>query len=186
MVKKAPKKDEVAPSKSEVQQQNPLKDFALLMAVPAAIILIVALFTYIPRLLASPDYDFIYASCGTYRCANNFVVREGRVQERDSGYNDSYGYNEEKALYYYDVSEDSSRELTVEDAQVFDVDSTSKSPDGYTLERNRNGSGGFFLFWYDSDSEWELVNGSQKKTVDLVNTGDYYYNDVEFVGWVNP
>lgn len=180
----AKKADKPATSPQKMVKPNPLKDFALLMAIPAAIILIVALFTYIPRLLASPDYDFVYASCDTYSCSGNrYVVRNNTIESRQPNTENEYGYSSDRVLYYHDTSENSSREISLADAQQYSIDSNTRSPDGYKLERS-NSSSGFFLLWYDEDNEWELVNGSQKKTVDLERSSRYYYDDVEFVGWV--
>jgi hypothetical protein len=87
-------------------------------------------------------------------------------------------------MYYYDVSEESSRPLTTEEAQTYRLDSSSRSPDGYVLSRQTSSSSGF-LFWSSGTGRgWMLKNGMFKKNIDLSTQDGYYDSSVKFIGWV--
>lgn len=156
-----------------------LKDLILLFSVPAAIALIAASIVYIPRLLANPTSDFIYASCLEYRCNNTYTVDSAGVVQASSG---TGYYDRDATLHYYDAANDATKSLTLEQAQQYQLNTLSKSPDGYTLMREDSNSG--FLFWVDYDEGWYLKNGAKKKRLPLTSTNAYYSRDVMFLGWV--
>ncbi len=166
-----------------IKRVTPLKDLVLLFAVPIAITLVAAAVIYIPRLLANPSYDFVYSVCNSYQCDDKYYAdSSGTISMRTSEETNSYNYRKEVAtLRYYDVETDSSRSVTLNEAQEFELDVSSKSPDGYTL--SKQGTGGSFL----SDGykeEWMLEDGLKKKKTQL-GTGDSLYSQtITLLGWV--
>lgn len=161
---------------------NHLKDLLLLFAIPAAIAIFAAAVVYIPRLLANPKHDFIYSVCDDYRCSNGYSVNAaGYVAQKYVSSSDYYDHHP-ASLRYYTASNDSTRSLTLEEAKQYGLDSSSKSPDGYTLSRESSSSG--FLFWGDYDEGWYLKNGTKKKKITITNGSPYYSRDVTFLGWV--
>lgn len=158
-----------------------IKDLVLLFAIPIGIAVFVAIAVYSPRLFTNPKYDFIYSVCGNYDCDYDFNVDGSGYVSQYSNQRDYY--NGTSTLRYYNAREDSSRSLTLEEAKRYQLNTSSKSPDGYTLAREESDSG--FLFWSNYDSGWYLKDGAKKKKVELSNNGSYYSRDVKFLGWVN-
>ena len=164
----------------DINKPNHLKDLLLLFGVPIAIAVFSALVIYTPRLLANPEYDFIYAHCPDYGCANTFSVDgSGSITEQSTS-RDYYRGNME--LYYYDVKKDSSKRLDRYQARGYDLDTSSKSPDGYAFIRETSSGG--FLFWDEQNDGWYLKNGAKKKRIDLGINDSYYSSEIKFLGWV--
>lgn len=162
-----------------------LKDLLLLFSVPAGVALLAAAIVYVPRLLAKPGYDFIYAACSSYRCQGEYTVgAQGYVEEKPDPTDRDIYYNDPATeLYYYSTDRDTAKPLTLEQARQYKLDTSLKSPDGYSLTRERTGGG--FLFWEDYSSGWYLKNGAKKKKIELAGNGSYYADGVKFLGWVN-
>lgn len=163
---------------------NQVKDLVLLFAIPIAIAVFAAIVIYVPRLLANPEYDFVYSYCDDYNCRNSFSVDSAGyvIQDYNNSSNLDY-YNRTASLRYYDSSNDSTRSLTLEEAKSYRLNTSTKSPDGYTLDRESSSSG--FLFWSDNNEGWYLKNGAKKKMVELTTNDSYYSQDVSFLGWVS-
>ncbi len=154
------------------QPPRHFKDALLLFIVPIGIIALLIAFLYIPRLFANPVYDFIY--CEGYSCDNRFTVNpSGAIAES----NNPHSY-EMSRLYYYDVERDAMRPLTIDEANRYRLDTSSKSPDGYVLKNTSNGGG--FLFGGGYDNSWSLTKGLISKPVALNSNGE----SDEFIGWV--
>lgn len=159
------------------------RDLILLASIPLALAALLAAIVYIPQALARPSHDFIYATCDSYRCNERPEVRNGRVT-LSLDLDTSFRTNERATLRYYDVDKQSSRALSLEEAQSYKLDNSSRSPDGYVLTRESSSSGGFLFWGSSSGGQWILKNGMYKKHVDLADAGDYYSSNVTFVGWV--
>lgn len=165
-----------------------LKDLLLLFAVPAGIALLAAIVIYTPRLFANPKYDFLYTYCDSYGCRDDyhvdesgFVIYDG-VKSPDDPYNTRD--NGLVAIRYYDVDTDSSKAISLEEAQKYELNTSSRSPDGYTLGQEKSGGG--FLFWGDYEQGWYLKDGPKKKGVNLSISSPSYADHVEFLGWIMP
>lgn len=162
-------------------QQSHIKDLVLLFAIPIAIALFAAIAVYAPRWFANPQYDFVYSFCSDYNCNYDFRVdSSGRVSQYSM--NRDY-FNGISTLRYYSAQDDSTRSLTLEEAKSYQLNTSSKSPDGYSLVRDNNDSG--FLFWGNYESGWYLKNGAKKKNVELSTNSSYYSQDINFLGWIN-
>lgn len=166
------------------KKSSHIKDLALLFAIPVGIALFAAAAIYIPRLLADPKYNFIYSVCDDYRCEDDYSVdATGHiVKEPNDPLNSAYDNGNLATIRYYDTESDSTRSLTLEEAQTYQLDTSSKSPDNYRLAKESTSSG--FLFWGDSDEGWYLKDGAKKKKIELSNSGSYYSRDIKFLGWV--
>ena len=166
------------------------KDLLLLFAAPVSIAIIAAGIIYVPKLLANPTYDFIYSVCGDYVCKDSYSIdSSGQISNRSYNANNNdnlYGGYEENDKYtelrYYDVDKGSSKAISLPEAQAYNLDSASKSPDGYILSLDHKDGG--FLLWGDYSSDWYLKKGAQKKKVEI-SSEDYIYDDqIKFLGWV--
>ena len=163
---------------------SPIKDLLLLFAIPVAVILIAAAVIYLPRLLANPSHDFIYAVCDDYRCKSGYSVDgSGRVTEDTNEEAAKYSFYDQSAqLRYYSASSGATRSITLDDAQSYQLDVSSRSPDGYTLTQEGSSSG--FLFWSSRDDRWYLKDGAKKKPVELITDQSRYSQNIKFLGWV--
>lgn len=160
-----------------------LKDLILLFSIPIGIAAIIAALVYIPRFFANPKYDFIYSLCPDYSCKDHYYVNDlGYVNKDRSDTNEYNYYDRSASLRYYDAESDSTREITLEEASHYRLNTSSKSPDGYTLSSDTSDSG--FLFWGNYDEGWYLKSGSKKKEVELATGRIYYSDSIRFLGWV--
>jgi hypothetical protein len=157
------------------------KDIVLLFAVPIAIAVIAAVVIYAPRLMANPEYGFAYSYCRNYYCKDSYSIdNNGTIKHNINTH--PYTTSQDTAeLRYYDPSTDSTKPITFQEASRLNLDTASKSPDGYELVRDDSSSG--FLFSYNYSNDWYLENGLKKKKISLT-TAEYYSRDVTFLGWV--
>lgn len=164
------------------------REFLLFMSIPVAIIVLVTVAVQLPKWLAHPKYDFIYTSCATYECQTTYaILGNGQLSKAPaSGYDYSAGRNSTADLYYFDTRTGGSRPITLAAANGLSIDTSTVSPDGYTLTHGSGSSGGFLLWDSSSDSAWYLKSGSKKKQVNLAPVNEYYSQDVKFLGWVKP
>lgn len=160
---------------------NHIKDLLLLFSIPLSIVIIAAVIIYLPGLLASPKYDFIYATCDDFGCSNTYSV-ESTSEKITRDKSDSKSPDGESTLRYYDTDTNSNRKISFEQAREYRLDGSSRSPDGYNLVNETSSSG--FLFWRNSDSGWYLKNGAIKKEVELSTVNSYYSRDIKFIGWI--
>jgi hypothetical protein len=158
-----------------------IKDLILLFAVPLLIAVVAAALVYIPRAMAHPTYDFVYSYCREYGCADDYSVDDGRiVQTAPTGGPSISSAN--ATLYYYNISDNSTKSLSYNEAKQYRLNPSSKSPDGYSLEMH-SGYGG--LFGGDDGRGWFLKNGAKQKVVKLSSGADTYSEQIKFLGWVN-
>lgn len=167
----------------KASSNSPLKDLVLLFSIPIAIITIAAAVIYVPRLMANPAHDFIYSVCEEYSCKNRYAVDSaGYITETPPESSEVRYGDGPVQLRYYDVSAEATHSLTLDEARRYRLDTSSKSPDGYTLIRES--SGGNFLFWGGRDTGWYLRDGAKKKKIELSPNESYYSQNIEFLGWV--
>lgn len=168
-------------SNQNIKKPNHLKDLILLFAIPIGITIFAVIAVYVPQLFANPKSDFIYSICNNYSCRHSFNVdSSGYVSQ----YNRSRDYPYDTSiLRYYSAKDDSTKILTLEEAKRYRLNTSSKSPDGYSLAREDGDSG--FLFWGKYKPSWYLKNGVKKNRVELSTDDSYYSQDVKFLGWTN-
>lgn len=147
------------------------RDLLLLISVPLALAGLLAAVVYIPQSMANPTQDFVYQSCASYWCEENYKVRNGSIvpsvkdNTNEEEGDDIYPDRGELELYVYDVSEDSSKPLSDEDARRLSLDDSSRAKDGYELV-NESGAGGSIFGGYEAS--WVLQDGIYRKKVELV------------------
>jgi hypothetical protein len=90
-------------------------------------------------------------------------------------------------LYYYSVTENTSREISLEDAQKLILVAGPSSPDGYNVKYEYNNDGIFELFGGSRDSGYVITKGAGRKNLSGMDTIENYYGGEEFllIGWVN-
>lgn len=152
------------------------KELVLLFSIPLIIFVIALIAMTLPRFLMQPSYDFIYASCPTYSCTDRYIVTNGQLERdfiRSSG-----GASQD--LYRYDTSNDSSQRISLIEAQSYQLDGSSRSPDGYNLSYERSQSAGLFLFYDSTGPQWQLQKQWGSRPVSLEGASW----DIEHIGWV--
>lgn len=158
---------------------NHLKDIALLIFVPITTIILIASIVYIPRLIANPQYDFVYSVCDSYMCSNSYTVDSfGHILESENSKETGLSLT---SLRYFNTKNNSFSIIGSQELNNYNLVNSSKSPDGYTFSGAENINGA--LFFRNSDNGWYLKNGLLNKRLDLVS-GDYY-GDIKFLGWVS-
>jgi phenylalanyl-tRNA synthetase beta subunit len=185
------------------------KNFAILLAfiLPVALIVIVALSTYLPSFFLSTDYNFIYTSCtdGTnhhpYRCDNYLQklhsVVDNKIivnlidpaQDSDNDGIPDINENYTARIFLHDTKKNESREIALEEAQTLTLQSLLTSPDGVTVSSSYDRGADFFLIFDGSSSyDYYLTKGKIKDKLNLINRdGRYYYRDnFRFIGWILP
>ena len=157
--------------------------------IPILMILFVATSIYLPRLFISPHYNFLYASGDYYYNRQQYSVRNGRLVKREIERPKHYNYSPprvESTLYLYDVAKNESKEISFVEAQSLNLDSSSKSPDGFEVVHGRRGDGFFpFFFWSERDySDLYLTGHGVSKKINLQMNASPYYNNFRFLGWI--
>lgn len=185
------------------------KNFAILLAfvLPVAIIVTVALSTYLPSRFLSTHYNFIYSACTdgvnyySYNCDHylqqHYQVQDGKLvinpvdPKQDLNNNGILDINEKYygRLFLHDTQKNESREITPDEARALVLSGLLTSPDGVTVSGNYTGGADFFPFGGSSSTYgYYLTRGKAKSKLNLIQNSDRYYygNNLQFVGWVLP
>ncbi len=175
----------------------------LAFALPFILIFGVVVSIYIPSLFVKTDYNFIYAFCTNqnyYSCDSTlpkkYTVKNGKLVIRDesaapidtnkNGIPDMKEYP--ARLFLHDTKTNTSREITKEEAESLTLRGLLTSPDGASVSGRYDRNGGdFFLFGGSSSYNYYLMQGKGSARLNLIqNSGSYYQNNFEFIGWVIP
>lgn len=180
----------------------------LAFALPVTLIIVVALIAYLPSFFISTKYNFVYVSCvdGTnydpYLCTqtirNSYTVVDGKITltpidpNTDKDKDGILDSNEKHTahIFLHDTQKNESREISLEEAKTFELNSLLTSPDGVTISSNYDRGAEFFLL-FNGGSHYGtyLTKGNAKKELNLINKNErrYYYQDgFQFIGWVLP
>jgi len=184
------------------------KNFVLILAftLPIVLIAILALYTYLPSLAVSTDYNFVYSVCtdGTYfyQCNqylqqrysvvnNKLVVNDiDPAQDSDNDGVPDVNENHTTRLFLHNTAKNESREITLTQAQALNLEGLLTSPDGVTVSGHYD-RGSEFVFLFDRNSSYYgyyLTKGNKRSKLNLVHHDDRYYyrNNFHFIGWVLP
>ena len=178
------------------------KHFVIVLAfvLPVALIIIVALSTYLPSLFLSTDYNFVYSSCTDRQCYNYLQKRYSVVnnklvvndidpaQDSDNDGIPDINENYTARIFYHDTRKNESREITLEKAQILSLNGLLTSPDGVTISSGYDRGADFFFFYGGSSYGYYLTKGKSRSKLNLINRDSrYYYRDnFQFIGWVLP
>ena len=167
------------------------KNFAVLLAfiLPIALIVIVALSTYLPSLFLKTDYNFIYATCSDsghnsyYYCPGylkqkytvvngKLVINEVDVTKLMDLYGRPYPYENQSyssRIFLHDTKKNESKEITSEEAQALNLSSLVTSPDGVSLSSGYdNDTNFFFIFGNGRSYGYDLIKGKSRKKLNLI------------------
>src|SRR3990167_3813581 len=151
--------------------------------IPILLILFVVVSVYLPSLFVKPKYDFVYTTNARYDY--DVKVLDGKISATPR-YNDQYYSGNqyrrtppEPTFFVYDVTADKSKSISLAQAQTYNLDSSNKSPDGFTVGRNESDGYSFFPFFYGSSQRGVYLQGKGLNR----KIQDQYY-DFQFLGWV--
>jgi len=170
------------------------KNLSLILgiSIPILMVLFVIGSIYLPSFFIKPNYNFLYTleisymdyplSEGAYRYSvkNNELIRE-YIDASDK----EKLYISGQELFFYDVAQNVSREISFEEAQKLSLNTNLESPDGFEIVYGSRGEGIFpFLFWsgYDYNSRYIKGHYLSKKLNIQSYTDRYYFFD--FLGWI--
>jgi len=175
------------------------------LALPLLLILLFFLATVVPKSFGSPpQYEMLFTTM-KYDYQNkpdyllDFSVKDQHLMVKAKKNDDKNNNYNAKKLMAYDAKTESAREIAIDTSKLVDgsevileetkdmtIDNASTSPDGYSLQGpNYGGSGllgGLFGGGYNN-SGYRLKKGSIGYKVPNAQN-DYYYNQVQFVGWI--
>jgi len=185
-------------------------NLVLIVGLTLPLLLIVLFFvaTVIPKAFGTPpQYEMLftttrydYQNSGDYQIDfevknQRLVVKSRKVDQKDRGYN-------AKVLMVYDAKNETVREINIDSVKAGDatnnnetvlgetshwtIDTSRVSPDGYSLDgpsyRGGGMVGGMFGGGYHN-SGFRIKKGSIGYKIPDTQ-GDYYYNQVHFIGWI--
>ncbi len=163
----------------------------LAIALPLLLIIIVALWVYIPSWTLSTKYNFIYQSCGVVqypdRCGNRFLVSDGKLIMATP--DEAGNTNVLPRIFLHDTLKNESREIGPAEAQSLMLSELLTSPDGVTVSYKDKYNNDFLFFGGGSTHGYYLTKGKSEKKLNLINENNYYYydrNNAMFLGWVLP
>ena len=88
----------------------------------------------------------------------------------------------------YDIKNNSSHQITLEEASKYSLDPGPSSPDGYNVDYNYGHNGIFEIFGSNkNNNNYYISKGKAKKIlIGLSFNQSYYYNNGAFnlIGWV--
>ncbi len=156
-----------------------IKDLVLLFAIPAGVILFAAMIMSLPRLWANPQYDFIYSACMKYSCNVDYKVNTSGNIIQYGKKNDGNNFSD---LLYYSAKENSVIKIDLKEYKNSRLNTSTKSPDGYSLVRRAGNPG--TLFFEGHPPTFYLQKGVKKKEI---KPSIFFWpvKGIKFLGWVN-
>lgn len=180
------------------------KHMPLIVAItlPVIFVLILALVTLVPNMSIKPQHDFIYTipdeksydyGYDLVRYKNSYDLKDGKIVlkpissapvPRDKALSEVV-YENAPLIYYYDIQNQTSREITFKEAQELTLQKGPSSPDGYTISYDTNHEGIFELFGSENDANYVITKGKGKKTLSGIVFDEMYYRaDLNIIGWI--
>jgi hypothetical protein len=177
------------------------------IALPIAFIGILAVAIMLPSMRMNPQHDFVYVdrnsvdkhSYEPIYFRNEYAVEGDRIVRRPlnvpqqnqalpGGYPyEGYRYEDAPTLYYYSVQDDTTREISFEEAEALAVTPGPSSPDGYTVSYEYNSDGIFELFGSSgSNSGYVITKGTARRSLTGMVTDPNGYGgyDFQLIGWI--
>lgn len=166
------------------------KNISLLvgMAIPIFMILLIASSIYLPSLFApAPKFNFLYVKEDGYGGNHEYDIRNGELAKYEVKYPEHYTPGP-SILFIHDVSANTDREVSFEEAQKLKLDASAKSPDGYEVVYGSSDYG-FFPFFFSGGQDYNAMylkghNTSKKLELQSLSGKRYYYRGRRFLGWI--
>lgn len=179
----------------------------LALVLPIVFVIVLALVILVPNMSVKPQHDFVYMvynqnqaydyyTYGNTLYKNTYDLKEDKIvlkplpliNKDNIVENGTPTINEEAPkMYYYDIKNQTSRELSLKDAQQLSLQKGPSSPDGYTISySNQYDEGIIGLFGSSDKSAYVITKGRGKKELSGITTGNVYYarNEFDIIGWI--
>jgi len=151
------------------------------LSIPVLMIVFITVSIYVPALFIKPNYDFIYSVGRGYCHGYRYTVEYEKVIRKEHEIPATGCHATDiLVLYYYDVSLNTSNEISFQEAQNFNVNNRRMSPDGFEIVGGGYG-GDWFFFGGSSYYDRYLKKGSFSRKI--LSDRSYYYN-FKLVGWI--
>ena len=159
------------------------------LGIPVVMTVLIAAAVVVPRYLTGiedPRYDFLYTVgyAGEYRT----YVEDGRLQREEVNKDkaaQTSPVRPELQFFVHRVRDNTSEQLTFEEATELRLDSTAFSPDGYEIVHGRR-SDFLFPMWSSRDYRTRyLRKGGRAIKLELeIGESFRYGHNMTFVGWI--
>ena len=159
------------------------------LAVPLLMIVLVVISIYVPGLFApAPRFNFIYVTGDDYYQGNQYVVENGRLAKHEIKTPEHYTPGVTR-FFMHNVSSNTSKEISFEDAQQLHLDANITAPDGYEVVYG-NAEYGFFPLFFSGGQDYNSMYlkghySSKKLNLQIPADRSYSYRDhARFIGWI--
>jgi hypothetical protein len=167
------------------------------IALPILFILVISLVIFLPSMSIKPAHNFLYTNenpnnygydnryKNTYEVDSVGHIGLISVPVRNNPYNEPIVYKgDTPPLYLYDVQADTTRQVSLDEANAMQYVRGPSSPDGYTVTYSRSNDGILEIFGSSRDEGYMITKGNGQKRLSGLQTTQYYYGDLNLVGWV--
>lgn len=171
------------------------------LALPVILVVLIAGALWIPRASADPQYDFVYLVDGNHyvdECTvftiidGTFVIKDKVVRpspekytEIDRLFQQQKCFTDDVVFYVHDVSENVSKEISLEELQKIKLDDARVSPDGFTLMGRYRDNGIFDIFGGRGGYETYLEKDGVRLVMNIVGYEGYYFEGEVFHAWIS-
>jgi len=173
------------------------------LAIPVVMVLAIAGAVLIPGRNINPTTDFIYAlgAYPSYTTRNQDTVTEHYLTVKNGVLtDDTQSYTADKnyppypyekvsipRLFLHTTTENTNKEISLEEAKTLRLSDETKSPDGFSVSFGSR-SYGVFPFFFDSGSQNSerayLSNRTASKEINLTSGASNNIYSFQLVGWV--
>lgn len=183
-------------------QQN--RKWSLIVGILIPVLMVVALILaiYLPGLFLKPKHDFLYTFYQSSYYSPSYEVVGNSLSIKcpsDSSYNQYYSYNSSinkvectaanaGSLYLYNVTLDTTREISYSEAKKLSIRSNPISEDGYEVTSGSSSGSLMGIFGGHSSDYYKTkyIKGSTaSKKININYAGSSSYYNFRFLGWVN-
>lgn len=160
------------------------------ITLPVLFIALISVAVYIPRLSLHPQYNFVYtpAYWSTYDVQNDYKITDGHLVMTPNSLPKDVKQPAKVApdLYLYDIQNNTSHQITFEEAQKYTFTAGPSSPDGYVVGFKNGNAGIFELFGSSGDYNAVYIskNGAGKKLDAIASDAYGYRGGFRFIGWI--
>lgn len=164
------------------------------LALPVLFIIIISAIVFTPNVFIKPAHDFIYSNetnyYNPYQYQLTYVVENEKITTSkipvNTDFKEPTNRQVSPTLYIYNVKDDSTHQITLEEAQKYTLDPGPTSADGYVVAYNYGHYGLFELFGSNGNNNaWYVTKGTGKKRLNGLTTDRYYGSgNFKFIGWI--
>lgn len=160
---------------------------------PLLLVFVVTFSTYLPSLLISTEYNFLYATCMpnsstySYACDTTDQPKYTVTDKKINIVNTKSVNTNTSRIFLHNTKSNTSREITYDEAKQLTLDEKLTSPDGVSItDHYQSGVNVFPFFNSNSSYGYYLTSGAHKRKLNLISeTSSYYYRrNFQFIGWI--